>query len=240
MIAFGGAAPLHAGRLAQKLGIRRVIVPAGAGVGSAIGFLRAPIAFEVVRSDLALLQRADPAVVQARLAAMAAQARAVVEPAAGGQVLHETRLAELRYAGQGHEQRVRLPGPDEGPVDAAALAALAERFEQVYEQVYGLRIPGSAVEVVTWSVTVSTAPPPAQQAVLPAAVRLRAASASREAWEPARGERQPFGLHWRFDLAPGERIDGPALVAEDETTVVVPAGWQARLDSHGHLWMEAA
>ncbi len=240
MIAFGGAAPLHAGRLAQKLGIRRVIVPAGAGVGSAIGFLRAPIAFEVVRSDLALLQHADPAAVQARLTAMAAQARAVVEPAAAGQPLHETRLAELRYAGQGHEQRVRLPGPDEGPVDAAALAALAERFEQAYEQVYGLRIPGSAVEVVTWSVTVSTAPPPAQQTVLPAAERVRAASARREAWEPARGERQPFGLHWRFDLAPGERIDGPALVAEDETTVVVPAGWQARLDSHGHLWMEAA
>jgi N-methylhydantoinase A len=240
MIAFGGAAPLHAGRLAQKLGIRRVIVPAGAGVGSAIGFLRAPIAFEVVRSDLALLQHADPAAVQARLAAMAAQARAVVEPAAAGQPLHETRLAELRYAGQGHEQRVRLPGPDEGPVDAAALAALAERFEQAYEQVYGLRIPGSAVEVVTWSVTVSTAPPPAQQTVLPPAERVRAASARREAWEPARGERQPFGLHWRFDLAPGERIDGPALVAEHETTVVVPAGWQARLDSHGHLWMEAA
>jgi N-methylhydantoinase A len=240
MIAFGGAAPLHAGRLAQKLGIRRVIVPAGAGVGSAIGFLRAPIAFEVVRSDLALLQHADPAAVQARLAAMAAQARAVVEPAAGGQPLHETRLAELRYAGQGHEQRVRLPGPDEGPVDAPALAALAERFEQAYEQVYGLRIPGSAVEVVTWSVTVSTAPPPAQQTVLPPAERVRAASARREAWEPARGERQPFGLHWRFDLAPGERIDGPALVAEHETTVVVPAGWQARLDSHGHLWMEAA
>jgi N-methylhydantoinase A len=240
MIAFGGAAPLHAGRLAQKLGIRRVIVPAGAGVGSAIGFLRAPIAFEVVRSDLALLQHADPAAVQARLTAMAAQARAVVEPAAAGQPLHETRLAELRYAGQGHEQRVRLPGPDEGPVDAAALAALAERFEQAYEQVYGLRIPGSAVEVVTWSVTVSTAPPPAQQTVLPAAERVRAASARREAWEPARGERQPFGLHWRFDLAPGERIDGPALVAEHETTVVVPAGWQARLDSHGHLWMEAA
>jgi N-methylhydantoinase A len=240
MIAFGGAAPLHAGRLAQKLGIRRVLVPAGAGVGSAIGFLRAPIAFEVVRSDLALLQQAEPAAVQARLAAMAAQARAVVEPAAAGQTLHETRLAELRYAGQGHELRVRLPGPGEGPLDAAALAALAERFEQAYEQVYGLRIPGSAVEVVTWSVTVSTAPPPAQPAVLPAAGRVRMAQGQREAWEPGRGERQPFGLHWRFDLAPGERVDGPALVAEHETTVVVPAGWQARLDSHGHLWMEAA
>lgn len=244
MIAFGGAAPLHAGRLAQKLGIRRVLVPAGAGVGSAIGFLRAPVAFEVVRSDLALLRQADPAALQARLDAMAAQARAVVEPAAAGQPLHEVRLAELRYAGQGHELRVRLPGaPDgrqTGPLDAAALAALGERFEQAYEQVYGLRIPGSAVEVVTWSVTVSTAPPPAERATLPPAATARAPEGRREAWEPGRGERQRFALHWRFDLAPGQRVDGPALVAEHETTAVVPAGWQARLDDRGHLWMEAA
>ena len=239
MIAFGGAAPLHAGRLAQKLGIRRVLVPSGAGVGSAIGFLRAPVAFEVVRSDLALLTRCEPQAVQARLQAMADEARAVVGPAAAGQVLHEHRLAELRYAGQGHELRVRLPGLEAGAIDGAALQALAEAFETAYEKVYGLRIPGSAVEVVTWSVTVTTAPPPVTPAVLPEAPRARAAAAHRRAWEPARGEAQPFGLHWRFDLAPGERVDGPALVAEHETTVVVPAGWQARLDSHGHLWMEA-
>ncbi len=239
MIAFGGAAPLHAGRLAQKLGIRRVLVPSGAGVGSAIGFLRAPVAFEVVRSDLALLTRCEPQAVQARLQAMADEARAVVGPAAAGQALYEHRLAELRYAGQGHELRVRLPGPEAGAIDGAALQALAEAFETAYEKVYGLRIPGSAVEVVTWSVTVTTAPPPVTPAVLPEAPRARAAAAHRRAWEPARGEAQPFGLHWRFDLAPGERVDGPALVAEHETTVVVPAGWQARLDSHGHLWMEA-
>ena len=240
MIAFGGAAPLHAGRLAQKLGIRRVLVPSGAGVGSAIGFLRAPVAFEVVRSDLALLTRCEPQAVQARLQAMADEARTVVGPAAAGQPLHEHRLAELRYAGQGHELRVRLPGPEAGAIDSAALQVLAEAFETAYEKVYGLRIPGSAVEVVTWSVTVTTAPPPVTPAVLPEAPRARAAAAQRPAWEPARGEAQPFGLHWRFDLAPGERVDGPALVAEHETTVVVPAGWQARLDSHGHLWMEAA
>jgi len=240
MIAFGGAAPLHAWRLAQKLGIRRVLVPSGAGVGSAIGFLRAPVAFEVVRSDLALLTRCEPQAVQARLQAMADEARTVVGPAAAGQPLHEHRLAELRYAGQGHELRVRLPGPEAGAIDSAALQVLAEAFETAYEKVYGLRIPGSAVEVVTWSVTVTTAPPPVTPAVLPEAPRARAAAAQRPAWEPARGEAQPFGLHWRFDLAPGERVDGPALVAEHETTVVVPAGWQARLDSHGHLWMEAA
>ena len=84
MVAFGGAAPLHAGRLAQKLGITRVMVPAGAGVGSAIGFLRAPVAFEVVRSDLSVLSKMDPLVVEARLQAMHAEALAVVQTASAG------------------------------------------------------------------------------------------------------------------------------------------------------------
>jgi N-methylhydantoinase A len=239
MIAFGGGAPLHAGRLAQKLGIGRVVVPAGAGVGSAIGFLRAPIAYEVVRSDLAVLRRCDPAEVDARLAAMAGQALDVVRDAAAGAPLEETRVAELRYAGQGHELRVRLPTRDAGPLDARALAGMVERFEQAYEQVYGLRIPGSEVEVVTWSVTLSTRPPAAPRAMLPDASSDAAPLGHREAWEPARGERCDFGLHWRFDLLPGCAVRGPALVGEHETTTVVPAGWTARLDTLGHLVMEA-
>ena len=116
MVAFGGAAPLHAGRLAQKLGIKRVMVPAGAGVGSAIGFLRAPVAFEVVRSDLSVLSKTDPLLVEARLQAMHAEALAVVQSASAGAALHVLRLAELRYAGQGHELRVRLPAPSEGSI----------------------------------------------------------------------------------------------------------------------------
>ena len=242
MIAFGGAAPLHAGRLAQKLGVRRVVVPAGAGVGSAIGFLRAPVAFEVVRSEIALVQHMDPAAVQARLDAMRAEARAVVEPAAGGAALHELALAELRYQGQGHELRVRLPAPAPGapaqPLDRAALDALAEGFEAAYERVYGLRITGSQVEVVGWSVTLSTRPPSPPRAQAPAWTHPRPAERFCEAWEPGRGIRLPFGVHWRFDLLPGDTVLGPALLQEHETTTVVPAGWLAGLDSHGNLVME--
>jgi N-methylhydantoinase A len=116
---------------------------------------------------------------------------------------------------------------------------MAERFELAYERIYGLRVPGSEVEVVTWLVTVSTAPTPVQPIALPPATRERQAPLHREVWEPARGERQPFGLHWRFDLQVGEQLTGPALVAEDETTIVVPAGWVARLDEQGNFVMEA-
>ena len=241
MIAFGGAAPLHAGRLAQKLGIRKVVVPAGAGVGSAIGFLRAPIAFEVVRSDACLLSQSDPQAANARLAAMHAEALDVVAPAAracgvGHEHIASTRLVELRYAGQGHELRVALPA---GELDRASFAALGEAFEVEYERVYGLRVPGSEVEVVTWALTLSTVPAAAGNAALAPAQGVAEAGATRNAWEPAQGRAAPFGLHWRFDLAGDKRVAGPALIAEHETTTVVPAGWSARVDTLGHLILEA-
>lgn len=238
MVAFGGAAPLHAGRLAQKLGISRVMVPAGAGVGSAIGFLRAPVSFEVVRSDLSILLKTDPQVVEARLQAMHAQALDVVQTASAGAALHVVRLAELRYAGQGHELRVRLAPPTDGPIVQASLESLVEGFESAYEQIYGLRISDCDVEVVTWSVTVSTQPQAAKSIALPPSIQQREASSTRSVWEPALGEQRPFGLHWRFDMQTREHITGPALVAEDETTIVIPAGWVARLDEEGHLMME--
>ncbi|NML46124.1 hydantoinase/oxoprolinase family protein [Ramlibacter sp. G-1-2-2] len=237
MIAFGGAAPLHAGRLAQKLGIKRVLVPSGAGVGSAIGFLRAPVSFEVVRSELMVLGSAEPMCVEDKLCAMEVEAMAVVEPARGDAEVEVTRLAELRYAGQGHELRVRLPA---GVVTLASLAALGEAFEQAYEQVYGLRVPGSEVEIVTWSVTVSTPAAAVATASLAPVKATRPPENTREAWEPAAGERRAFGQHWRFDVLGTARMDGPALVVEHETTVVLPAGWKAQVDSHGHLRMEVA
>ncbi len=250
MIAFGGAAPLHAGRLAQKLGISRVLIPAGAGVGSAIGFLRAPISYEVVHSDHRALAQCEPEELNERLADMRAQALAVVEPAVraglagrapegeGGlmELLAEVRLAELRYAGQGHELQIALPA---GPLDRVALEDLAERFEAEYERVYGLRNTQSPVEVVTWLLTLSTIASPVEMSALEPALAEAARTGTRNAWEPAAGRAEPFGLHWRFDLKRRDRVAGPALIAEHETTTVVPAGWSARIDSAGHLVMQA-
>ena len=241
MIAFGGGAPLHAGRLAQKLGIRKVVVPAGAGVGSAIGFLRAPIAFEVVRSDRCLLSQCDAVVANVRLVEMHVEALDVVAPAARAcgvehEHIAETRMAELRYAGQGHELRIPLPA---GDLDHASFAALGEAFEVEYERVYGLRVPGSEVELVTWALTLSTAPAAAGKAVLAPARGAADAAGRRAVWEPAQGRAAQFGLYWRFDLAADRRVAGPALIAEHETTTVVPAGWSARVDTLGHLVLEA-
>ena len=109
MIAFGGGAPLHACRLAEKVGVSKIIVPKGAGVGSAIGFLRAPVAYEITRSAAISLENFEPDRVNALLAQMTRDARAVVEPAADGKKLSTQIIADCRYAGQGHEIRVAVP-----------------------------------------------------------------------------------------------------------------------------------
>ena len=159
MVAFGGGAPLHAGRLARKLGIGRVVIPKGAGVGSAIGFLLAPIAYEVVRSRPVDLRRFDAAAVNSMLDEMHAEAAGVVrDGAAPGAALAAARSVELRYAGQGHDLRVAL---DEGPLTPDHGRLLKDRFEERYRAVYGLTIDGLDVRSVSWSVTVSTEAPPA-------------------------------------------------------------------------------
>jgi N-methylhydantoinase A len=158
LIAFGGGAPLHAARLAQKLGIGEVVVPTNAGVGSAIGFLEAPLAYDVVRSRPERLPIEDVADIDAMLAEMAETARAVVAPAARGAPLLVQRQVDLRYVGQGHELTLDLP---EQALTQDSLAALRGRFEVLYERIYGVVLADMPVEAVTWSVAVSTPVPAA-------------------------------------------------------------------------------
>jgi N-methylhydantoinase A len=109
VIAFGGAAPLHAARLADKLGVARVVIPVGASVGSALGFLTAPVAFQAVRSWYQRVATLDTAHANRLLDEMTEQATVVVRAAAAKAVLTNTRIAYMRYAGQGHEIAVTLP-----------------------------------------------------------------------------------------------------------------------------------
>src|SRR6185295_780684 len=121
LVAFGGAAPLHAARMAEKLGLDRVLVPSHAGVGSAVGFLRAPIAYEVVRSQLQRLDGFDPDGANALLAAMRAEAEAIVRRGEPDAPLTESRSAFMRYRGQGHEIAVKLPARPYRAEDAGEL-----------------------------------------------------------------------------------------------------------------------
>jgi len=227
MIAFGGAAPLHAARVAEKLGIDKVIVPANAGVGSAVGFLRAPVAYEVVHSRYMKLSRFDPTSASALVARLSAEARAVVVPGAAGKAISEARGAFMRYVGQGHE--ILVPIPDR-PLEAADALELRERFEAAYAQFFSRVIPGAEIEILSWSVVVSTAaerpiPPPA-----PAPAPAPPPRGRRHVFEPGLGRMVPMPVYWRPDMAPGARITGPALITEDETTTFVTASFDAAID----------
>ena len=153
LVAFGGAAPLHAARLAEKLGLNEIVVPTGAGVGSAIGFLRAPVAYEVVRSRYHRLSTFDPAFINGVFEEMLAEARAVVELAAPDAEFQEKRSAFMRYLGQGHEIEVALPNRT---ITAADRDHLQQAFDEVYTRLYGRTIPDLDVEVLSWTATLST------------------------------------------------------------------------------------
>ena len=217
LIAFGGAAPIHAARIAEKLHLKTVLVPPAAGVGSAMGFLAAPVAFEVVRSRYMRLSAFAPAVAAQVLAEMRAEAQAVVGEVARGE-LEETRRAYMRYIGQGFEIAVEVAEP-------CSAEALREAFDAAYQALYGRLIPGLEVEVLSWTLTLR-APPP----------ELALASASapprRRLVDERRMEREA--------LVPGTRVLGPSVIVEDQTVTVVPCGATAQVDAMGNIVVENA
>jgi len=232
LIAFGGAAPLHTARVAEKLGIARVLIPANAGVGSAVGLLRAPVAYEIVRGRLIRLGSFDPAAVNALLAEMRAEAEAIVRRGAPAAALSEQRSAFMRYRGQGHEIAVTLPVRD---FTAADRASIRELFEAAYRRLYSRAIPGVEIEILSWVVSVSA---PAEGRLAEAQVERQAepkARSSRKVFDPGAGEFREVPIYWRPDLAPGTRIAGPAVIAEDETSTVVSPRFGARIDRFGYI-----
>ena len=235
LIAFGGAAPLHAARLARKLGMARVVVPVGAGVGSAHGFLRAPIGFEVVRTRPMRLEAFDAAMLNALFAGMRAEALDVVTRGAAGEALVETRTGFMRYRGQGHEIAVPLAAQDFSAGDAADLHA---RFDAAYAVLFGRTIPRLEVEVLTWTLALATERKLPEAVADPPAVAAPAPVGRRGMLDPATGEREDAAVHERASLRPGMALAGPALIVEDATTTVVPGGWTARINMLGQIVME--
>ena len=233
MIAFGGAAPLHAARLAEKLGVDAVLIPRHAGVGSAIGFLQAPIAFSVSRSLPQRLARFQAEPVNAVLAAMAASSHAAVALAAPAASRSEIRHCFARYVGQAHEIAVPLPLHPLLPGDATELRAA---FDRAYAEQYGQIIPGMDIEVMTWSVRVTaaaetpTAPPPHHAAEA-------SGVGTREVFDPGTARLHRFAVVARDTLRAGDRTAGPALMTENETTTVVPPGWTAAMEADGGLML---
>ena len=235
MIAFGGGAPLHACRLAEKIGVSTIIVPLGAGVGSAIGFLRAPVAYEITRSAVGSLDTFDAGTVNKLISTMTRDARAVVEPALGGARAIVQIIADCRYVGQGHEIRIAIPLRTLTNKDSAKLKG---EFERIYEQFYGLRIPNQEAEAITWSVTVSSKPVKPKRAAKASAKSAPAPRGKRLIYDPALGKQVNAPVYWRFDMQHGAAVKGPAIIAEDETSTIVGANFRAAINSLGYIVME--
>jgi N-methylhydantoinase A len=233
LVAFGGAAPLHAARMADKLGLGRVLVPSNAGVGSAVGFLRAPIAYEIVRSQLQRLDAFDAAGANAMLGAMRQEAEAIVRLGEPDAPLSETRSAFMRYRGQGHEIAVPVPARAYREEDAAELLAA---FEAAYRRLYSRVIPGVEVEVLSWVLLLSGPVPREDGRALPEPPRSSPAPARRRAvFDPDGADFVEVAIHERAALAPGAVIPGPAVIVEDETSTVVSRHFDARIDAYGYI-----
>jgi N-methylhydantoinase A len=233
LVAFGGAAPLHAARMAEKLGLDRVLVPSYAGVGSAVGFLRAPIAYEIVRSSLQRLDEFDAAAANALFAAMRAEAEPIVRRGAGDQPLTEARSAFMRYRGQGHEIAVPLPTRSYRDDDAAPLR---DAFENEYRRLYTRVIPGVEVEILSWVLLLSAPVPTKTETAVPALPSYSPEPARvRSIFDPEAGEFIEVAIHDRRDLNPGAFIPGPAVITEDETSTVVSRSFDASVDAFGYI-----
>lgn len=232
LIAFGGAAPLHAARVAEKLGIGRVLVPANAGVGSAVGLLRAPVAYEVVRGRLTRLAGFDAGAVNRLFTEMRAEAEAIVRRGAPAAELTERRSALARYRGQGHEIVIELPVRDFTSQDRSTITKL---FEAAYGRLYSRPIPGVEIEILSWVLALS-GPSEGEVSAPPATVSMDPKPRSRRrVFDPDSGEFEELPIYWRADLTPGASINGPAVIAEDETSTVVGARFDAKIDRFGYI-----
>jgi N-methylhydantoinase A len=221
MIAFGGAAPLHAGRLCEKLGVDRLLVPQGAGVGSAIGFLRAPFSFEANRSVYMTLNGFDAQKIRALLMDLQAEATGFVRNCdASSPILSEFKVY-MRYSGQGWEIPITLSEAQAMTPDVATFEA---RFIEDYVKLFGRAVAGMDIEITVWSVNATTPPEPvALVDEVAVAAEPIPVQGSRRLFDPALADFVTADVVLREAIADGARVEGPAVITEDETTIIGPS-----------------
>jgi len=230
MIAFGGAAPLHAGRLCEKLGVSRLIVPPGAGVGSAIGFLRAPFSFEANRSVYMKLSDFDPARIKTLLSDLRDEATGFVRTCVPeADILAEFKVY-MRYTGQGWEIPITLTEPQAMAPDATTFQAL---FQRDYTRLFGRPVAGLDTEITVWAVNATTHPAPVEPVKQAAHTAAATSQGTRQMFDPRSGGFVTAAVVARAGIAPGQAVQGPAAIIEDETTIILPTGARALCQPDG-------
>ena len=232
MITFGGGGPLHAARLCEKMGVSRFLVPAGAGVGSAIGFLRAPFGYEAVRSAFVRLSEFAAPQVNALIDDMQAEAISFLRQGMPEGKPELECTAFMRYVGQGWEIPVALPFKPFSNADTAQFKTL---FEAAYTVFFGRPIEGPDIEIVSWSVKASSPLLPVDEVEQVKASHRAQEVARREVFDVVIGGFVDAGIYQRETLQSGARIDGPAIIAERETSTFVSSSFTATVQPDGCL-----
>jgi len=234
--AFGGAGPVHAYGLAKKLGSPGFIVPPNAGVGSALGFFTAPRAYDLVRSHKVALDVADFGEIENIFKAMEAEGTKTLQKSGTEEDITFERSVDVRFIGQGSE--TNIPIPERNFTDVKT-EVVRRRFDETYEMLYGRTYPDSPVEFINFKLRAS----------LPERLlRLPKIEKKVESLEDAiKGRRQayygiakdfiPYTVYDRYKLFPGAKFQGPAIIEERESTVIVGEDTFISVDDFGFLWI---
>jgi N-methylhydantoinase A len=235
LVAFGGAGPVHAWGVARSLGIPRILVPRGAGVLSALGFLVAPVSFESSRTWASRLGETSAAALEKVYQDLEREAGAVVERAAPGSTITFLRAAEMSYAGQNHHIRVTL---DDGHRKAVDLSRMAEAFGDEYRRLYGLTYDDLEIQIVTVIVSATAAKEVASVATAfprGSGGGRRALKGQRPAYDPSSSAFVPHHVYAIDDLEAETVVEGPAILEERASTLVVGTGGVATVDERGWI-----
>ncbi len=228
MIAFGGAAPLHAARLCEKLGVHRCLIPPGAGVGSAIGFLKAPFGYEALASRLVRLSEFDVDAVNTMLTDLRETAEGFVRAGTDGEIKREI-VGFMRYQGQGWEIPVAIP---DRMLTGDDVDLIRERFRENYARFFGRAIDGLGgleIEIVTWSMKASDTRPAPARVELVTGGSVTDTPNTRPVFDPSSDSLKDSSIVERDTLSVGDRVIGPAVIVERETSTVVTSLFDAVL-----------
>ena len=233
LVGFGGAGPLHAARLARQVGIPTVIIPNGAGVGSAVGLLEAEPRLDHALTRITPLEPGVLAMARRTIDSLAQRVLADIGRLGGEDPAVLRHSASARYAGQGYEITIDLPSLDDA--EDGFIAAVAAAFSKAYRRIYGFDDPGRAIELIDWTVAATVPTTVAASRPQPIASTTPAAAARRMAYFPECGGLIEVATHDRYALAPGEPVYGPCIVEERESTIVLLPGDVGRTSVAGNL-----
>jgi len=237
VVAFGGAGPVHGYGLAKKLGAPRLLVPPNAGVGSALGFFTAPRAFDMVRSHKVPLKEADFNEIEKIYQEMETEGARTLQKSGEAEDIRFDRSVDARFVGQGSETTVPIP---ERRFTEVKKEDVRKRFDEIYKRLYGRTYPDSPVEFINFKVRASL---PERLLQLPKMNRDRtslqvAVKGRRPAYSGLVKDFIPYTVYDRYRLFPGAKLQGPAIIEERESTVIVGEDAAVSVDEYGFLWIE--